>query len=294
MVAAVSRPKVLLVGRIEYAFEEWAEIEKLCEVVLTGKFDDELLEALPESVRYICNIGAGVDSIDLQACKRRGIQVSNTPSLAADGVAETVFFLIFGVLHRAAVPLHTARKGTLMMNKVIGLVGSGHIAQAVAFRARAFGMRVQYCTHSESSPSLENCTRTSFSEVIKASDIISLHVPLNDSTKNVLGKDQFDMMKPGAAIINTARGEVIDNAELCRAVQSGKVWGVGLDVYEQELHIPDEMREDDRFFILPHIATRTREIRGAMERVVIENLQAGIFAIRKDDGGDEGRLQNPV
>ncbi|KAK4624491.1 Putative 2-hydroxyacid dehydrogenase [Fulvia fulva] len=265
---------------------------------LTGKLDAEVLDSLRKSLKHVCNIGSGVDSIDVEACKIRGIQVSNTPALAAEAVAETVIFLIFGALRRVAVPLRTARKGqwqddcptgTLMSNKTIGLVGSGETASAVASRALAFGMKVQYCTRTESSPSLPGCTRIDFAELLRSSDIISLHVPLSPETRHILSKAEFEVMKPGVTIINTARGGVVDNQALLDAVREEKVWGVGLDVYDEEPHIPAEVREDERFFILPHVATKTHEIRGAMERVMIENLKAGVLR----DGCD-GVLQNPV
>ena len=265
---------------------------------MTGKVDAELLDSLPKSLKHVCNVGSGVDSIDIDACKTRGIQMSNTPALAAEAVAETVMFLIFGALRRVAVPLRTARKGqwqedcptgTLMTNKTIGLIGSGETASAVASRAGAFGMKVQYCTRSEQSASIEGCSRVAFEELLKTSNIISLHVPLSPSTRHILSKAEFEVMKPGVTIINIARGGVIDNGALLEAVQEGKVWGVGLDVYDEEPHIPVEMRDDERFFILPHVATKTHEIRGAMERVMIENLTAGVLR----DGCD-GRLQNPV
>lgn len=173
-----------------------------------------------------------------------------------------------------------------MSNKTIGLIGSGETATAVASRAMAFGMKVQYCTRSDTSSSIPECTRTTFDHLIRTSDIISLHLPLTSDTRHILGKQEFDSIKPGVAIINTARGEVIDNVALFEAVQQGKVWGVGADVYDEEPHIPTEMREDERFFILPHIATRTHEVRAAMERVMIGNLGAGVLG--------NGELKNPV
>lgn len=314
------RPKVLLIGRIEYANEDWRQIEETCEVihitdgnredflkkVQEGQFEDcvaicrsnqythlsenldaELLDLLPKSIRYICNIGSGVNNICLETCKRLGIKVSNTPSIAADGVAETVIFLIFGVLRRANIPLTTARSGKWqqecptgigMRGKVLGIVGAGETASAVAERAVAFGMKVRYCSRSEKKPSnfLRGSKKISFDELIRTSDIISLHVPQAPETEDLLSSREFEMMKQDVVIINTARGRVVNNDALFAAVQEGKVWGVGLDVYDEEPHIPVDFRKDSRFFILPHIATRTHDIRIAMERTMIENLRRGL------------------
>ncbi|KAK3053112.1 glyoxylate reductase [Extremus antarcticus] len=244
------RPKVLLVGRIEYAYEDWEKIQSACDVfeyssgsredflreIKAGRFDDciaicrsnqythlsgnldaEVLNLLPKSIRYICNIGSGVNSICTESCKRRGITVSNTPSVAADGVAETVIFLIFGVLRRANVPISTARAGEWqhecptrigMRGKVLGLIGSGETASAVAERAVAFGMKIKYCCRGDKPPSnfLKGQEKCCFEELTQTSDIISLHVLQTPETERMLSTREFRMMKQDAIIINTARG----------------------------------------------------------------------------------------
>lgn len=167
-----------------------------------------------------------------------------------------------------------------MSNKTLGLIGSGAIATAVAFRAQAFDMKVQFCSHHNKAPSTsigKAATQVTFEQLIRTSDVISLHVPLTPTTRAMLGADEFAAMKPGTVIVNTARGGVIDLPALLGAVRSGKVWGAGLDVYDEEPHIPSEVREDERFFLLPHIAIKTHEIRKAMEETMMENLERAIL-----------------
>lgn len=270
------RPRIILAGSIEYANEDWKLIEDTCEVVhiasgnredflgdikagrfdgciaicrsnqytyLTGNLDAEVLDLLPKSICYICNIGSGVNNICLDSCERLGISVSNTPSIAADGVAETVIFLIFGVLRRANVPLTTAKTGKWqqecptgigMRGKTLGLVGSGETESAVAERAPAFGMKVRFCSRDNKIPSnfLRGLHQTTFDDLIQTSDLISLHVPQTSETEDLLSTKEFKIMKQDVVIINTARGRVVDSDALFDAVQSGKVWGVGLDVYD--------------------------------------------------------------
>ncbi|TGJ81880.1 hypothetical protein E0Z10_g6901 [Xylaria hypoxylon] len=257
----------------------------------TGRFDAELVDALPKSWKYIAHNGAGYDSVDVDACSRRQIAVSNTP-IAADGAtADVGIFLMLGAMRMAYFSLTSLRTGKWLgdtprghdpKGKTVGILGMGGIGRAFAYRARAFGMRIIYHNRRRLDPSLEkDAEYVSFDDLLAKSDILSLNLALNKSTRHIIGAPELARTKPGVVIVNTARGALIDEAALVEALDSGHVSAVGLDVYENEPKIHPGLVKNERAFLLPHVGTYTYETARAMELLVLRNLETVV---------DEGKM----
>ncbi|KAF2715462.1 hypothetical protein K504DRAFT_457627 [Pleomassaria siparia CBS 279.74] len=253
---------------------------------ITGNFDAELLDALPKSLRFICHNGAGYDNIDIPACTQRGILVSSTPIAVNDATADVAIFLMLGALRNITQVFDSVRQGKWRgnfqlghdpKNKVLGILGMGGIGSAVAHRAKAFGMRIQYHNrHQLPAEEEDGAKYVTFEELLKTSDVLSLNLSLNSSTRHIIAKPQFDAMKDGVIIINTARGLLIDEAALVDALKSRKVWTAGLDVFEEEPKIHPGLLEADNVVLLPHIGTGTFETQRDMELLVLDNLKSAI------------------
>ena len=226
---------------------------------------------LPQSLKFVCHNGAGYDQIDAQACANRGISVSNTPGAADASTANTAIYLLLGALRRAHVPATALREGQWRGSmdlghdpdgKVLGILGLGGIGSALALRAAPFNFQMQYhnrnpIVHPSSNPT--NATYVSFEELLRTSDIISIHLPLSDVTRGIIGQKEFQMMKDGVIIVNTARGAILDENALVDALNQGKVFSAGLDVYENEPDVHPGLIESDKVLLLPHVGTATVE-----------------------------------
>ena len=253
----------------------------------TGPFDEELVQVLPKSLKYIAHNGAGYDNIQVAACTQRGIQVSSTPIAVNDATADTALFLMLGALRKVTIPFTAVRKGEWRgkgfglghdpKKRVLGILGMGGIGRAVATRARAFGMTIQYHNRNRLPADQEDGAKyVSFEELLQTSDVLSLNLALNTSTRHIISKPQFDMMKEGMVIVNTARGPIIDEAALVDALNSGKVGAAGLDVFEEEPKIHPGLLENTNAVLLPHIGTATWETQKDMELLVLDNLKSAI------------------
>ncbi|KAL3472010.1 D-isomer specific 2-hydroxyacid dehydrogenase [Aspergillus californicus] len=252
----------------------------------TGPFDRELVSLLPKSLKYICHNGAGYDNIDISACSERGISVSSTPVAVNNATADVGIFLMIGALRQAYVPLTAIREGkwhgqtTLghdPRGKVLGILGMGGIGREMANRAKAFGMKIQYHNRSQLSPELEGgATYVSFDDLLATSDVLSLNLALNASTRHIIGEKEFQKMKDGVVIVNTARGALIDEKALVAALESGKVMSAGLDVYEKEPAVELGLLNNPRVMLLPHIGTMTFETQKEMEILVLDNLRSAV------------------
>ncbi|KAI0533096.1 D-isomer specific 2-hydroxyacid dehydrogenase [Xylaria digitata] len=257
----------------------------------TGRFDAEIVDALPKSWRYIAHNGAGYDSVDVDACSRRQIAVSNTPIAVDDATADVGIFLMLGALRMAHFSITALRAGNWLgktplghdpKGKTVGILGMGGIGRAFAHRARAFGMRIIYHNRRRLDPSLEkDAEYVSFDDLLAKSDILSLNLALNESTRHIIGAPELARTKPGVVIVNTARGALIDEAALSEALDSGHVSAVGLDVYEHEPNIHPGLIKNERAFLLPHVGTHTYETSRDMELLVLKNLEAAV---------DEGKM----
>ncbi|KAK3074971.1 hypothetical protein LTR53_002140 [Teratosphaeriaceae sp. CCFEE 6253] len=254
---------------------------------VTGPFDKELIQALPQTLRYITHNGAGYDNIDVHACTERRIDVSSTPIAVDDATADTALFLMLGALRRITQPFLSVRQGQWRgpgyqlghdpKGKVLGILGMGGIGQAVAHRARAFGMRIQYRNRGRLPAGQEQGAEyVSFEELLRTSDVISLNLALKASTTHIISTPQFEQMKDGVVIVNTARGPIIDEAALVDALRSGKVSSAGLDVFEEEPKIHPGLLEHPDVVLLPHMGTSTWETQRDMELLVLENLKAAV------------------
>ncbi|GAB7359725.1 hypothetical protein MBLNU230_g6900t1 [Neophaeotheca triangularis] len=254
-------------------------------VKVSGPFDKEMVSALPKSLKFIAHNGAGYDNIDVSACTERGIQISSTPIAVNDATADTAIFLMLGALRRITIPFTNVRNGQWRgrnfglghdpKGKTLGILGMGGIGQAVAQRARGFGMSIQYHNRNPlPADKSQGAKYVSFEELLKTSDVISLNLALNASTRHTIAKPQFEMMKKGVVIVNTARGPIMDEAALVEALESGKVYSAGLDVYEEEPKIHPGLLENENVVLLPHIGTATWESQKDMELLVLENVRS--------------------
>jgi len=252
----------------------------------TGNFNRELIDALPASLKYICHNGAGYDNIDVPACTEKGISVSSTPVAVNNATADVGIFLMIGALRQVYVPLAAIRTGSWQgkatlghdpRGKVLGILGMGGIGREMAIRARSFGMKIRYHNRSRLPPQLEgDAEYVSFDELLATSDILSLNLALNASTRHIIGAPEFQKMKDGIILVNTARGALIDEKALVAALDSGKVASAGLDVYEDEPEVHQGLLDNPRIMLLPHIGTMTYETQKDMEILVLENMRSAI------------------
>jgi D-3-phosphoglycerate dehydrogenase len=234
-----------------------------------------------DKLKVISRYGAGVDRVDLEAAKKKGIRVTNTPGTNSVAVCELAFGLMLS-LARAIPKLDSSvknsewprRNGIELMGKTLGIIGLGAIGKNLAVRAKAFGMKaIAYDPYFDESFAKENkIERGSLAEIFGLSDFISLHIPLNDGTKGVIGKEQIACMKNGAFIINTARGGLVDEAAAADAIRSGKLGGIGLDAYESEPVKDSPLIGLENVVMTPHTGAHTYEAITSMGMMAVRNL----------------------
>ncbi|SCV03082.1 LANO_0G02036g1_1 [Lachancea nothofagi CBS 11611] len=258
----------------------------------TGRFDEELAKALPKSVAAVCHNGAGYDQIDVGQFASKHIQVSNVPELVNNATADTHVYLLLGALrnfeygHRLMLenkwPNAGAAAGAPVGNdpegKTVGILGLGGIGRAIVERLKPFGFKkFIYHNRNRLSSELENgCQYVSFEELLRVSDVVSINIPLNPKTRHIIDSKAIDQMKDGVVIVNTARGAVIDEKSLIAALKSGKVRSAGLDVYENEPNVPQELLDLPNVCGVPHMGTHTVETIKKMEEFVVENVESVI------------------
>ncbi len=257
--------------------------------LLTDRIDAEVMDAAGPRLKMIANYAVGYDNIDLDAATARGIAVSNTPGVLTETTADLAMALILGVARRIVEGDAFARKGGFqgwspllylgadVHGKTLGLIGFGRIGRAVARRAAGFDMRVLYYKRSKTDPAIEQELGAGFAakeDLLRESDFVSLHLPSTPETRHFIGPDELALMKPSAFIINTARGEVINEASLVRALQAGSIAGAGLDVFENEPEIHPALTGMANVILLPHVGSGTIETRTRMGLVDRENLKA--------------------
>lgn len=251
---------------------------------LVNKIDEAFLDACP-SIKLVSNVAVGYDNIDLAAAKTRGVLVCNTPGVLTETTADLAFALLLAVARRVPESEQFLKEGRwksfaldLLLgvdvhHKTLGIIGFGRIGQAFARRASGFSMKILYSQNSRAEASLEERLSASFvslEELLKQSDFVSIHCPLNEKTKNLIAADQFKIMKPGAVLINTARGAIVDEEALADALEAGIISGAGLDVYSKEPEIPERLKAHKNVVLLPHIGSATIETRAAMGKMAVE------------------------
>ncbi|MFP4036185.1 MAG: 2-hydroxyacid dehydrogenase [Desulfobacteraceae bacterium] len=257
--------------------------------LLTDRIDAEVMDAAGPGLRIIANYAVGYDNIDLEAATERKIAVSNTPGVLTETTADLAMGMILAVARRIVEGDSFVRAGRFrgwgpllylgadIHGKTLGLIGLGRIGRAVAKRAAGFDMRILYCKRTRADSAVEeelNVRYATKEELLRESDFVSLHVPSTPDTFHFIGEAEFDLMKPSAFIINTARGEVIDEAALVGALKDKRIAGAALDVFENEPEIHPGLIEMPNVILLPHVGSGTIETRTRMGLVDHENLKA--------------------
>ncbi|SMD20943.1 2-hydroxyacid dehydrogenase [Kibdelosporangium aridum] len=251
--------------------------------MLSERVDAELLDAAGPQLKIVANHAVGYDNIDVAECTRRGVLVANTPDVLTEATADLAWALILACVRRIAEGDRFLRTetpwiwGPRMMlghelyGKTLGIVGYGRIGQATAKRAEGFGMRVIHNSRSGGVP---------FDTLIAESDVISVHAPLTPETKHLFNADVFTRMKPTAVLVNTARGPLVDEAALARALRAGEIFAAGLDVFEREPQVEKTLLDLDNVTLVPHLGSATVQTRAAMGLFAVENLLNGIAGHR--------------
>jgi len=250
--------------------------------------DEELMDAAPE-LKVVANVAVGVDNIDLAAAKKRGILVVNTPGVLDNATADLAFGLLMACARRIAESDKFVREGrwqgfrtdlmlgTEISGKTLGIVGMGRIGEAVARRGQGFGMRIIYTRKGNEDKDRRlardlGAKRVSLPELISSSDFISVHCPLNHETRHLIGKVELSRVRKNCILINTARGAVLDQKALIASLQDGKLAGAGLDVFDDEPKVPEELLALKNVVLTPHIGSATTETRLAMAALAVEGL----------------------
>ena len=258
---------------------------------VTDRLTATVLGAQPLRTRILANYGVGFNHIDTAAAKARGLVVTNTPDVLTDDTADDAVLLMLMVARRAGEGERHVRAGawtgwrpthllgTRVSGKTLGLIGLGRIGRAVAHRARhGFGMRVIF--HDPSPPpagvvaELGAEPRASVDEVLREADFVSIHSPATPATRHLMDARRLALMKPGAFLINTARGDIVDEAALVAALQRKTIAGAALDVYEREPEVTRDLLAMEQVVLLPHLGSATSETRVAMGLRALENLKA--------------------
>jgi lactate dehydrogenase-like 2-hydroxyacid dehydrogenase len=260
--------------------------------LLTDRVDDELLDAAGPRLRVVSNLAVGYDNIDVPACARRGVAVGNTPGVLTETSADLAFALIMAVARRLPEARDVVREdrwltwdpvgllGKDVHGATLGIVGFGRIGREVARRALGFRMRVLYHSRSRADEAVERelgATRVPFDELLATSDIVSVHVSLDDETRHLIDAAALGRMKPGAILVNTSRGGVVDQDALADALRSGHLFGAGLDVTDPEpLRASHPLVGLPNCLIVPHIASASERTRDRMATKAANNLVAGV------------------
>ncbi len=256
---------------------------------VTDHIDANLLAQVGDKLKLIANYGAGVDHIDVQSARQRGILVSNTPGVVTEDTADMTMALILSVTRRIPEGLAVMQAGTwkgwaptaFMGGRVggrrLGILGMGRIGTAVAKRAHAFGMQVHYHNRKRLRPEQEEEAEATYWEsldqMVSRIDVLSINCPHTPATFHLMNARRLKLMKPSAVIVNTSRGEVIDENALTRMLRAGEIAGAGLDVYEHGTEINPRLRELSNVVLLPHMGSATVEGRVEMGEKVIINIK---------------------
>lgn len=246
-----------------------------------GRFDKEVIDALPSSVKVISNAGAGYDQIDVAACTQKGVYVTNTPEAVREATADTALFLLLSVLRnfgegiaslQSGKWLDTCSPGRCPSSRKIGILGMGSIGVAFAKRCIALGCSIQYYNRRPSNDAPAGVQLVSFDSLLATSDVLFVSVPLNATTRHLLGAKEFSKMRRGSYVINTARGPIVDESAMVDALDAGILKAVGLDVYENEPQVHKGLIGRKGSVLLPHMGTHTDDASRLMEIISLENI----------------------
>lgn len=259
--------------------------------LVTDRVDDALLDAAGSQLRVVSQMAVGVDNIDLDACTARGIPVGHTPGVLTETTADLAWALLLAAARRVVAGERFVRSGNWktfdpmfmlgldVHGATLGCVGFGRIGQAVARRAHGFGMRVLYAQHR--AVAARAAQHVPLATLLRESDFITLHTPLNPQTRHMIGAPQFDLMKRSAVLINTARGAIVDPQALYAALHAGQIAHAALDVTDPEPILMDSpLLQLDNLTITPHVGSATLQTRDRMAVLAAENLLAALAGAR--------------
>ena len=256
--------------------------------MLSDRIDRELLDSAP-MLKVVANYAVGYDNIDVGAARKRGIEVTNTPGVLTEATADLAWALLLAAARNLGAGERMVRAGEWtgwgpmqllgepLQGRTLGIVGMGAIGQAVARRGKGFGMEIVYFNRNRVAPDIEaslGAEFVSFEELLRRSDFLSLHAPLNEHSRHLFNQQTFQLMKSTAVLVNTARGALIDEVELVAALRDGRLAAAGLDVYEFEPKITEGLLGLDNVVLAPHLGSASTLARGDMVRLCCENVIA--------------------
>ena len=272
-----------------YSPEEVIALSENCDGILsftTSVLNRETINKLSDSVKIIANYAVGFGNIDIDSAKKRGIVVTNTPHVLTDATADISILLLLGASRRAYEGRKAAEQqnwtwsanlllGKQMSNRKLGILGMGRIGRAVAQRAKGFGMEIHYHNRSKLSPDLEHGAiyHSDIKSLFAQSEFLSINCPATPDTINLLNEETIKYLPDGAVVANAARGDVINDDAMIKAMKSGKVFALGLDVYNGEPKINEEYLKLNNLFLLPHLGSATKVTRIGMGDRAIDNLE---------------------
>ena len=271
-----------------YSQSKIIDMSQRCDGILTSltdKMDKETIDKLPDTVKIISNFAVGFGNIDLDAAKKRGIVVTNTPEVLSDATAEIGVLLILGACRRASEGIESAREGgwkwsadyligKQLTGTRLGILGMGRIGQKIAKIAKSLGMIIHY--HNRSKLNEEKADGAIYHDNIKSliavSDVLSICCPATKETENMINKETVEYFPQGAVITNVARGDIVDDEALIDALNRRKIYAVGLDVYKNEPNLNPGYLKIKSAFVLPHLGSATKDTRIAMANLAIDNI----------------------
>ncbi len=254
--------------------------------LLTTKVDDAFLDAAGPQLKVVANVAVGYNNIDVAACARRGVVCTNTPGVLTEATADIAMALVLMSTRRLGEGERVIRSntpwqwgmfymlGSGIQGRRLGIVGMGDIGQALARRARAFGMTIAYSNRKPVAPSIETELGAEFmsmDELLTTSDVVSINCPYSPTTHHLISSRELGMMKSSAHLVNTARGPIVDEAALVEALRTGEIAGAGLDVFEAEPTVHPGLLECENAVLVPHLGSATVETRSAMARLAAHN-----------------------
>ena len=253
---------------------------------LTEKFNADIISKLSNKVKIISNVAVGFGNIDIDAAKKRNIVVTNTPEVLTDATAEITILLLLGAARRAKEGMEWAKKknwkwaayflmGKQLTESRLGILGMGRVGRAVAKRARSFGMKIHYYNRSKLDKNLENGAiyHKSLESLLSVSNFFSINCPATKETKHIINNRTIKYFPDGAVISNSARGDMIEDDAMVAALKNGKIFSLGLDVYNGEPNIHPEYLTLPNVFVLPHLGSATIKTRTAMGDLAVSNIE---------------------
>ena len=271
-----------------YSQPRVVEMSQGCDGILTSltdKMDKETIDRLPDTIKILSNFAVGFGNIDLDAAKKRGITVTNTPEVLSDATAEIGVLLILGACRRAAEGIESAKVGgwkwsadyligKQLTGSRLGVLGMGRIGQKIAKIAKSLGMEIHYHNRSKLNSEKENGAtyHDNLKSLFSVSDVLSICCPATKETENMINKETVEYFPKGAVITNVARGDIVDDEALIDALNRRKIYAVGLDVYKNEPNLNPGYLKIKSAFILPHLGSATKDTRIAMANLAIDNI----------------------